>query len=72
MRSENVPESAGTPEAKSAPVSVLPDLAVGIYRNHSRRAETHIPHGLCAEDEKPNSQLLKHWQGEQGVKVGGH
>lgn len=67
-----MPTSAGTPETKSAPVSVLPDLVVRFCRNHSCRAGTHIPHRLSAGDEKPNIELLKHWQGEQGVKVGGH
>lgn len=72
MRSANMSESAAIPEAKSTPVSELPGLVVRIYRNHSRRAGTRIPHRLSAEHEKPNRELLKHWQCEQGVKVGGH
>lgn len=72
MRSANMSESADIPEAKPASVSVLPDLEVRIHRSHSSRAGTHILHRLSAEHEKPNSELLKHWQGEQGVKVGGH
>lgn len=59
MRFANVPESAGTPGAKSAPVSVLPDLVVQIYRNRSPRAGAHIPHRLSAEDEMLRSELLE-------------
>lgn len=44
MRSANMSESAGTPEAKSAPVSVLPNLVVLFYRHRSHRVRTHIPH----------------------------
>ena len=67
MRSANMPEGVGTPEAKSPRDSVLRDLAVRISRKRSPRAETLVPHRLHAEDEKPNSGLLKSWQGEWGV-----